>query len=349
MLPQPDDGLLQETLTALLEIPSPTGYTERAVDWVATWLQQHVPAVHVRRLRKAGLLAIWPGQAADTPRALTAHVDTLGAVVKAIQPNGRLRLSRVGGFPWHFVEGEDVWVHPGAGEPIPGTLLHTFASVHVHGRGKIEGAPRDDQHMEVRLDARVHDAEAVRALGIGVGDFVSFDPRVRWHEGFVRSRFLDDKAGVACVLAALQALAAAQATPTQTLYVHISGYEEVGHGAAGVFPPEVAELVAVDMAAVGTGQTSDEFHATLCVKDSGGPYHYTLSQRLRRLAEQHDIPYRVDVYPYYGSDGEAAWRAGGDLAVALIGPGVDASHNVERTHMEALRATARWLVAYALA
>jgi putative aminopeptidase FrvX len=190
--------------------------------------------------------------------------------------------------------------------------------------------------------------EDTRALGIQVGDFVAFDPRVEITNGFVRSRHLDDKACVACILAAVKALQDAGLRPIQTTLLHFSNYEEVGHGAAAGFPDDLAELVTVDMAAVGEGQASDEFHSTLCVKDSGGPYHYGLNQRLRQLAEDNRIPYKVDIYPYYGSDGEAYWRAGGDVAVALIGPGVDASHNYERTHLEALVATTQWILAYLL-
>ncbi len=347
-LPEPDADLLQSLLTDLLRAPSPTGYTEAALTCVSTWLSAHVPEVEIHSTRKGGLLAVWPGERDDAPRALTAHVDTLGAMVKEIKANGRLKLSKIGGYPWQFVEGEGVWIHPArGGDPIPGTLLHTYASVHVYGQ-KAREAPRDDEHMEVRLDARVTTAAEVRQLGIEVGDFVSFDPRVVWHEGFVRSRHLDDKAGVASVMIAWQALAAAGLRPRQTTYFLVSNYEEVGHGAAAGLPSEITELVAVDMAAVGAGQASDEFHVSLCVKDSGGPYHYGLSQRLRQLADAYNIPYKVDVYPYYGSDGEAAWRAGADVAVALIGPGVDASHNYERTHMEALLATTRWIEAYLL-
>jgi putative aminopeptidase FrvX len=149
-------------------------------------------------------------------------------------------------------------------------------------------------------------------------------------------------------VAAVKALHDSGAKPAQTTYFHISNYEEVGHGAAAGIPAEVTELISVDMAAVGEGQASDEFHASLCVKDSGGPYHHGLSQKMRQLAEDYNIPYKVDIYPYYGSDGEAFWRAGGDVAVALIGPGVDASHNYERTHLEALLATTRWIAAYLL-
>ncbi len=202
--------------------------------------------------------------------------------------------------------------------------------------------------MEVRLDARTTSPEETRPLGIEVGDFVAFDPRLEVTNGFVRSRHLDDKACVACILAAVKSLMDVGLQPAQDVYLLFSNYEEVGHGAAAGIPSQVGELLTVDMAAVGEGQASDEFHATLCVKDSGGPYHHELSQRLRALADEHAIPYRVDIYPYYGSDGEAVWRAGGDLAVALIGPGVDASHNYERTHLDALLATTRWLMAYLL-
>jgi putative aminopeptidase FrvX len=202
--------------------------------------------------------------------------------------------------------------------------------------------------MEVRLDAPTSSADDTRALGIEVGDFVAFDPRVEVTNGFIRSRHLDDKACVACIVGAVKALHDAGIAPKQRTHLLISNYEEVGHGASTGFPADLAELVAVDMAAVGGGQTSDEFHATLCVKDSGGPYHYGLSRKLRQLAEENTVPYKVDIYPYYGSDGEAYWRAGGDVAVALIGPGVDASHNYERTHTKAILATTQWILAYLL-
>jgi len=164
----------------------------------------------------------------------------------------------------------------------------------------------------------------------------------------VRSRHLDDKACVANILAAVKAISEAGLKPKQDTYLLISNYEEVGHGAAAGLPKEVNELLAVDMAAVGDGQNSSEYFASICVKDSGGPYHHAFSNRLRNLADKHKVPYMVDIYPYYGSDGEAFWRAGGDVAVALIGPGVDASHNYERTHTEAIVATTQWLLAYLL-
>jgi putative aminopeptidase FrvX len=345
-LPTIDRVYLEEVLVKLLNTPSPTGFASRAIDAVAEMLAEF-PELQCSRTRKGALVANWPGKGSDAPRALTAHVDTLGAMVKEIKANGRLKLTRIGGFAWNTVEGEGCTVFTSQGEAVRGSILLSKASGHVHG-SQVNDLKREDDNMEVRLDARTNSSEETRALGIEVGDFVVFDPRVELTNGFVRSRHLDDKACVACLLAAAKALHDAGLQPAQTTTLHISNYEEVGHGAAAGFPPDLAELVTVDMAAVGEGQTSDEFHASICVKDSGGPYHFELSQRLRSLAETNNIPFKVDIYPYYGSDGEALWRAGGDVAVALIGPGVDASHNYERTHMDALIATTNWVIAYVL-
>jgi putative aminopeptidase FrvX len=301
----------------------------------------------VTQTRKGALVATWNGRKADAPRGLTAHVDTLGAMVKEIKSNGRLKMTRIGGFAWNTVEGEGCTVFTSQRESFRGSILLTEASEHVHG-SKVNDLKREDANIEVRLDVRTMDAKQTEELGIQVGDFIAFDPRVEVVNGYVRSRHLDDKACVACVCAAIKSLSDAGLQPAQRTIFHISNYEEVGHGAASGFPPDLAELIAVDMAAVGEGQTSDEFHATLCVKDSGGPNHQGLNQKLRNLADQNQIPYKVDIYPYYGSDGEAYWRAGGDVAAALIGPGVDAPHNYERTHIEALVATTNWLNAYLL-
>lgn len=342
--PRIDHDYLVNFLTSLLNTPSPTGFSHQAIDFTANTLSTF-PALRLSRTRKGALVATWPGQQSSAPRALTAHVDTLGAMVKEVKSNGRLKLTKIGGFAWNTVEGEGCTVFTSRGETLRGSILLEKASSHVYG--KVVGeAVRDDENMEVRLDAQTVSKEDTEALGIRVGDYVAFDPRVEITNGFVRSRHLDDKACVACLLAAVKALSEAELQPAQDTTLLISNYEEVGHGAAAGIPSDVTELVAVDMAAVGSGQTSDEYHATLCVKDSGGPYHHGLSQRLRQIADQYGIPYMVDIYPHYGSDGEAYWRAGGDVAVALIGPGVDASHSYERTHMEALVATTQWVVAY---
>jgi putative aminopeptidase FrvX len=346
-LPAIDSTYLLTFLSNLLNTPSPTGLAEPGIEYVRGALEAFQP-LELTRTRKGALVAAWPGQNSDQPRALTAHVDTLGAMVKEIKANGRLKLTKIGGFAWNTVEGEGCTVFTLDGRCLRGSLLLVTASSHVHG-GKVSEAKREDSNMEIRLDERTASAAETRKLGIEVGDFVAFDPRLEVINGFVRSRHLDDKACVACILTAVKAIQDAGLTPAQTTYLHFSNYEEVGHGAAAGIPESVAELVAVDMAAIGEGQTSDEFHASLCVKDSGGPYHHGLSKRLRALAEQHQIAYKVDIYPYYGSDGEAFWRSGGDVALALIGPGVDASHSYERTHLDALLATTQWLVAYLLA
>jgi putative aminopeptidase FrvX len=345
-LPAIDVDYLLNFLTGLLNTPSPTGYTQAAIDYTRQALSAF-PELQLSQTRKGALVAAWPGRLSETPRALTAHVDTLGAMVKEIKSNARLKLTKLGGFAWNTVEGEGCTVFTRTGERVRGSILLEKASGHVFG-AQVNDLKREDENMEVRLDARLVTRADVRALGVNVGDFVAFDPRLELVNGFIRSRHLDDKGCVACLAAAVKALHDADLQPAQNTTLLISNYEEVGHGAATGFPAGLAELVCVDMAAVGEGQTSDEFHATLCLKDSGGPYHHGLSQRLRHLAEQNNIPYQVDIYPYYGSDGEALWRAGGDVAVALIGPGVDASHNYERTHQDALLATTNWVMAYLL-
>jgi putative aminopeptidase FrvX len=345
-LPTIDQKYLLDFLVKLLNIPSPTGFAEPAISFVKKELSQF-SQLQLTRTRKGALVAKWEVPSNLPPVALTAHTDTLGAVVKEIKPNGRLKLSRVGGIQWPSVETEGVWVFASNGEKVRGSVLIDTASGHVHGAAGVE-TPRDDDHMEARLDVHASSEKETRSLGISIGDCVAFDPRVEVTNGFIRSRFLDDKACVANLVSAIKSLVEAGQTPTRTVYFHVSNYEEVGHGAAAGIPSEVAELICVDMAVVGRGQESDEFHVTLCIKDSGGVYHEGLNKKLRALAEQHTIPYRTDVYPFYGSDGEAFWRAGGDVALALIGPGIDASHNYERTHTDGLVATTNWILAYLL-
>ena len=345
-IPEIDTQYMLNVLTTLLNIPSPTGFTHQVIDYLDKTLAEF-QELKISHTHKGALLATWPGRQADKPRALTAHVDTLGAMVQEIKSNGRLKLTHIGSYAWNTVEGEGCTIFSSRGEPLRGSILLNKASAHVHGSA-VNELKRGDDNMEVRLDAETSTAEGTRALGISVGDFIAFDPRVEVTNNFVRSRHLDDKAGAATMIAAIKSLHDAGLQPVQTTTFHFSNYEEVGHGAAGGLPEDITELVAVDMAAVGEGQASDEFHATLCAKDSGGPYHYELSQKLRQLAEEHNIPHKVDIYPYYGSDGEAYWRAGGDVAVALIGPGVDASHNYERTHLDALLATTKWVMVYVL-
>jgi putative aminopeptidase FrvX len=345
-LPAINQEYFTNFLVKLLNIASPTGFAEPAIAFVEKELSQF-KQLELSRTRKGALVAKWKVENDLPPVALTAHVDTLGAVVKEVKSNGRLRLSRIGGIQWNSVETEGVWIFTSKGEKIRGSVLIDTASGHVHGAEGVK-TPRDDDHMEVRLDVRTTSEKETRELGINIGNCVAFDPRVEVTNGFIRSRFLDDKACVANLVAVIKSMAEAGLSPARTVYFHISNYEEVGHGAAAGIPSDVAELVTVDMAVVGKGQESDEFNVTLCIKDSGGVYHRGLNEKLLALAEKHGIPYKTDVYPFYGSDGEAFWRAGGDVALALIGPGIDASHNYERAHMDGLVATTNWIMAYLL-
>ncbi|GMA14699.1 peptidase M42 [Deinococcus metallilatus] len=336
-LPSTTDLLLR-----LLNTPSPTGFTEAAV----RLLEGELDALGVphRRSKKGALtweIAGTPGQPHTT---FSGHVDTLGAMVKEIKENGRLRLAMLGGYDWATIEGEYVQVHTQRGEVITGTVVNTHQSTHVHGPALRE-LRREQAVMEVRPDAPTVSDGETRALGIEVGDFVSFDPRATLTgAGYLKSRHLDNKAAVAVFLGVTRALLGQP--PAHTAAFHVTTYEEVGHGAATGIPPHTDELIAVDMAAVGEGQTSSEHHVTLCVADSGGPYDHALGNRLRAAARRAGLDLKVDLYPYYASDGTAAWRAGGDYPVALIGPGVDASHAYERTHLDALKATAELMLAH---
>jgi len=333
-------------LVELCQTPSPTGLAEPALKLVERELQGL--GLATSRTRKGALLAHVPGRTLEAPRVLSAHVDTLGAMVKGIKESGRIWLTQIGGYAWATIEGEYCLVHTHDGRTIPGTILTTHASAHVHGQ-ELTRIERNQSTIEVRLDARTSSREETERLGIAVGDYVSFDARPQVTEaGYIKSRHLDDKAGVAALLGLAQALQRGGLVPAHPTHLFIVNYEEVGHGAAAGIPADTAEFVAVDMAAVGEGQTSDEHAVTICVKDSSGPYDHLLSSRMRRLAAAEDIPHRVDIYPYYSSDASAALRGGGEFRAALVGPGVDASHSWERTHRDALEATARLLLAYVL-
>jgi putative aminopeptidase FrvX len=333
-------------LVDLLNTPSPTGDTAAVTELIRErW--RSLP-LQIEMTAKGALVGTWAGERSDAPRALTAHVDTLGAMVQQIKSNGRLQLVRIGGLSLTSVEGDGCTVFASGGRTYRGSYLPNAVSGHAH-LPEVREAKREFDTMEVRLDARVGSQAETEALGIRVGDFVSFDPRVEVGEaGFIRSRFLDDKASVASIHGALSSLAAAGLRPKQRTTVFLSNYEEVGHGAAGGFPVDLAELVAVDMAVVAPGQQSDEFSVTICAGDAGGPYHLGLRRELEALAQANQLSYHTDVYLYYASDATAYWGAGGAARSGLIGPGVDASHHYERTHREALENTARLIAAYLL-
>ncbi|WP_107727297.1 M42 family metallopeptidase [Desmospora activa] len=334
-----------DTLLDLVRIPSPTGYTDSIIQYLEARLQAAGDRIRLRRNHKGGLLVTLRGEQRAPQRLLTAHVDTLGGMVKEIKSNGRLRLTRIGGYTWNSIEGVYCTVHTRNGDEIKGTVLPTHTSVHVYDdAGKQE---RNQENMEIRLDLPLTDAVGVRAHGIEIGDFISFDPRVeRLPSGYIKGRHMDDKASAAILLELiLQQVARGDPIPCDT-HVIFSTYEEVGFGANSNIPTGVKEFLAVDMGAIGKGQNTDEHCVSICVKDASGPYHYGFRNRLADLAEKEGLYYKLDIYPRYQSDASAAVRAGYDLIHGLVGPGVDASHAFERTHRDALENTYRLLQHY---
>ncbi|MCM3708077.1 MULTISPECIES: M42 family metallopeptidase [Cytobacillus] len=330
-------------LKELVSIPSPSGNTNEVITYVEKYLNEL--NVETKRNRKGGLIASLPGKDENNHRMLTAHVDTLGAIVKEIKPSGRLKIDLIGGFKYNSIEGEYCEIETSSSNKFTGTILMHQTSVHVYkDAGKAE---RNQENMEIRLDEKVHNADDIRALGIEVGDFVSFDPRVQTTPaGFIKSRHLDDKASVAILLQLIKQLKADNTELPYTTHFLISNNEEIGYGGNSNITPETVEYLAVDMGAMGDGQSTDEYTVSICVKDASGPYHYQLRKHLVQLAEENGIEYELDIYPFYGSDASAAIRSGHDIIHGLIGPGIDSSHAFERTHEDSIENTAKLLYHY---
>jgi putative aminopeptidase FrvX len=342
MLAHIDRSYILEQLDRLLHTPSPTGYTGAVMRLLQAEVERLGFTMEISN-KGNGLIRI---AGADSSRTigLSAHVDTLGAMVRSIKDNGKLRFTSLGGFMMGSVENEYCQVHTREGRVYDGTILTVKPSVHVFSDAR--DLKREEAQMEIRLDEPVFSKADVEALGIRVGDIVSFDPRVRFKpNGYVKSRHLDDKAGVAAILGLLKLLKDQSVTPACSVCILISTYEEVGHGAASL-PFGIQELIAVDMGAMGDDLSANERHVSICAKDSSGPYDYRMTSKLIELAERHGIGYAVDIYPQYGSDASAALRGGADIRAALIGPAVHASHSMERTHIDAIAGTTALLAAY---
>ncbi|WP_214482539.1 M42 family metallopeptidase [Bacillus sp. SM2101] len=339
----PNTNATIELIKELVSIPSPSGHTDNIIQFIEDKLTNI--GVENSRNRKGGLLATLPGTDGTKHRMLTAHVDTLGAMVKEVKSNGRLKLSMIGGFRWNSVEGEYCQIETSDGRTYKGTILMHQTSVHVY---KNAGeAKRNEENIEVRIDEKVENAEDVRSLGIEVGDFVSFDPRVEvTSSGFIKSRHLDDKASVAILLQLIEHIKKENIQLPHTTHFLISNNEEIGYGGNSNITPETVEYLAVDMGAIGDGQASDEYTVSICAKDSSGPYHYGLRKKLVQLANDNNIDYKVDIYPFYGSDASAAIRSGFDIVHGLIGPGIESSHAFERTHQTSIINTEKLLLSY---
>ncbi|MFE5317383.1 M42 family metallopeptidase [Paenibacillus sp. NPDC056579] len=329
-------------LEQLLNTPSPSGFCSTIMKVIAK--EAEALGYSISYTKKGGGLITVPGKQPNRVVGLSAHVDTLGAMVRAVKKNGFLRFTSVGGYMMGAVENEYCKVHTRDGRTYEGTILTTKPSVHVYPDAR--EFKREESVMEIRLDEPVKSDEDVKKLGIGVGDFISFDPRARFLDsGYIKSRHLDDKAGVAALFGLLELLKREQITPEYTLQLVISTYEEVGHGAA-YLPQEIDELLAVDMGAMGDDLSCTERDVSICAKDSSGPYDYEMTSKLIELATREKLDYAVDIYPQYGSDASAALRGGSNIRAALIGPGVHASHSMERTHQDAIWNTIALLTAY---
>lgn len=329
-----------ETLTT---IPSPTGNTYEIINYIKKYLETLGYETKVNH--KGSLIVTVKGTNHEQHRFVTAHVDTLSAMVRGIKPDGRLKLDLVGGFKYNAIEGEYCQIQTTHGKTYSGTILMHQTSVHVY---KDAGtAERNQENMEVRVDEKVRSKEETEKLGIQVGDFVSFDPRTEITKaGFIKSRHLDDKVSVAILLQLLTKLKKEQLSLPHTTHFFISNNEEIGYGGNSNINDKVVEYLAVDMGAMGDDQQTDEYSVSICVKDGSGPYHYELRKQLTELCEANQIPYQLDIYPYYGSDASAAMRAGADVKHALIGAGIDSSHAYERTHEESIVATEQLVEAY---
>lgn len=336
--------LLEKYISELLNIPSPTGYTTDVLDYIKVILENI--GVNYKIGNKGALVATIEGENKEKGITFSSHIDTLGAIVKEIKPNGRVSINQIGGYMMHTVEGENVLIHCRNGKKYDGTLQTLKPSIHIHGNEAKE-LPRDCKNYEIVIDEEVFSKDDVNNLGIEVGDIVSFDTRFKITEsGFIKSRYLDDKASVAAILYTINYIKSNNIKPKYNINFFFSNYEEVGHGSSSFIPKDTFEFIAVDMGCPGDGQNSTEYDVCICTKDSNGPYDYQLTNKLVEVCNINNINYKLDVYPNYGSDATAALKSGLDVKFALIGPGVFASHGYERTHMKSIEETIKLIVEY---
>lgn len=335
---------LRERLLELLAIDSPTGFTRKAQEYLMKELTAlgYAP----RETVKGGVLVDLGGPTGrEDGLLLSAHIDTLGGMVREITPQGRLKITNVGGLRATSVETENCRVYTRFSGVYSGTLQLMNASVHVNS--EVGTAERSYDSCEILLDEPVESKEDVKKLGIRNGDFVCFDTRSQITDsGYIKSRFLDDKLSVAVILALAKELRDKGITPSRRLWAHFTVYEEVGHGGAASIPEGVRDILAVDMGCVGDGLECTERQVSICAKDRIGPYNYDMVTELVQAAEKAGADYVIDLYPHYSSDADVTVTAGHDMRHGLIGPGVYASHGYERSHLDGAENTLKLLAAY---
>lgn len=329
-------------LTSLLAIPSPTGYANHAITYLKKQLSH--PSLSMDVTPKGNLIVRVKGENASITRALSGHVDTLGLMVRSINADGTLNLTPLGGPLTPTLDGEYCQIITRKGTIYTGTILSKSSSVHVYKDASTRQRTIDELH--VVIDEKVSSKDEVKKLGIQNGDIVAYDPKTQvTSSGFIKSRFLDDKASVAVLLHLLDDIVHGKIKPATNLLFVFTVYEEVGHGCSWL-PDTVSELLAVDMGAIGLDLDTSEYDVSICAKDSSGPYDYSLTSDLIRYADENDLNYAVDIYPMYGSDASAALRGGANIRAGLVGPGVANSHGMERMHIDALENTYALLKGY---
>lgn len=338
-----DETYLLEFLKRLLLTPSPSGMTDVIVALVCAELESL--KIPFELTRRGAIRATLKGRSSTASRALVGHLDTLGATVKDIRANGRLDLVPIGHWSARFAEGARVTVFTDT-EQFRGTILPLKASGHTYNE-EVDTQPSAWTNLEVRIDAKTSNAAETRALGIEIGDTVSVDAQPEFiRTGFIASRHLDDKAGVAAMLTAARAMRKSAAMLPIDCHLLFTLSEEIGVGASAVLHGEVSELVAVDNGTIAPGQNTSTYGVTIAMQDSSGPFDWHLTRSLLKLAQDNGIEHSRDVFRYYRSDGAAAVEAGNDIRAALVCFGLDASHGWERTHKDSLTALTRLLVLY---
>lgn len=340
-----DQDYLQATLETLLNTPSPSGMTDDIVRLVCAELDKL--SIPYELTRRGAIRATISGENNTAPkRAVAGHLDTLGAMVKGIKRNGRLRVVPIGHWNARFAEGARVVVHCESGIKLGGTILPLKASGHTYNK-EVDTQPSSWDNLEIRIDETGVSLEQLWERGVRVGDFVSVNSQPEFTgTGFVNARHLDDKAGVASMLAAAKSLLDNDLKPAMDCYLLFTISEEVGVGASHVLRGDVVEMISVDNGTVAPDQNSCEFGATIAMQDSSGPFDRHLTKHLIRLCTQNEIEFSRDVFLYYRSDAAAALAAGNDIRTALVCFGLDASHGWERVHMRSLAAVALLLAQY---
>ena len=338
-----DMDYTMDLLMELLEIRSPSGYTDHIVNVMCEKLEDF--GVPYELTRRGAIRADFEGARHSPDRAVIGHLDTLGAMVKQIKPNGRLRIAPIGHWSSRFAEGARVTIFTDHGQHR-GQILPLKASGHTFNK-EIDSQPVDWENLEIRVDIVTFSKSETEAAGINVGDYIAIDPNPeRTPTGFLASRHLDDKVGVACMMGAARAILAHDATLPVDCHLLFTISEEVGSGASAVLHGDVAEMLAVDNGTTAEGQNSSEFGATISMMDQTGPFDYHLTHKLLRLAREFEIPHQRDVFRYYRTDAAAAVEAGNDIRTGLLTFGIDASHGYERIHENAIESVARMIALY---